>query len=137
LDGYSIAVAAEPLSVQQRFAECLVQIAQSLSSKEVGELQFLFRRRLQMHSDWKPLPTELFLELRKQLLLKETDVSILREALRYIRRFDLETQILDKFLEAQISNEEVKQNLKELKDDFFRLTNDVEDSLKNNSINII
>jgi hypothetical protein len=131
LDGYSVAVAAEPLSVQQCFAECLVQIAQSLSSMELDELQFLFRRQLQMHADWKPLPTELFLELRKQLLLKETDVSTLREALRYIRRFDLETQIIDKFLEAQISNEEVK-----LKEDFFRLTNDVEDSLKNNSINV-
>jgi hypothetical protein len=134
LDGYSVAVAAEPLSVEQRFAECLVQIAQSFSSKDLGELQFLFRRQLQMHADWKPLPTELFLELRKQLLLKETDLSTLREALRHIRRFDIVTQ-MDKFLEAQL-NQEVEQNLKELYEDFFHLTNGVEDSLKNNSINI-
>ena len=134
LDGYSVAVATEPLSVQQHFAECLVQIAQSLSSREMGELQFLFRPKLEMPGDWKPLPTELFLELRKKLLLKETDLSTLREALRNIRRFDLVTQI-DKFLEAQL-NEEVEQNLNELHQDFFHLTNGVEDSLKNNSINI-
>ena len=138
LDGYSVAVAVnrEPLSVpQQRSAKCLVEIAQSLSSKEVGELQFIFRRELEMAADWKPLPTELFLELRKQLLLNETDLSTLREALRNIRRFDLVNQI-DKFEEAQLINEEVKQNLNELHDEFFHLTNGVEDSLKNNSINV-
>lgn len=137
LDGYSVAVAAdrEPLSVQHRFAKCLVEIAQSLSSKEVGELQFIFRRKLEMAADWKPLPTELFLELRKQTLLNETDLSTLREALRNIRRFDLVNQI-DKFQEAQLINEEVKQNLSELHDEFFHLTNGVEDSLKNNSVNM-
>ncbi|MCG8622134.1 MAG: hypothetical protein MJE68_09095, partial [Proteobacteria bacterium] len=53
LDGYSVAVAInrEPLP-QQRSAECLVEIAQSLSSKEVGELQFIFRRKLEMAADW-------------------------------------------------------------------------------------
>ena len=132
--GYFVAVAAVPLSVPQRFAECLVQRAQSLKSKDMGELQFLFRRKLQMPDDWKPSPTELFLELRKQLLLKETDVSTLRDALRDIRRLDLVTCIDDFFI-AQV-NKEVEQNLKELRDDFFHLINGVEDSLKNNSINV-
>ena len=134
LDGYSVAVAAEPLSVPQRFAECLVQIAQSLNSKEMGELQFLFRRKLQMHDDWNPSPTELFLELRKQLLLEETDASTLRDALRDIRRVDLVTCI-DDFFMVQV-NKEVEQNLKELRNDFFHLINGVEDSLKNNSISV-
>ena len=135
LDGYFVAEAAKPLSAPQRFAECLVEIAQSLTSQNMGELLFLFRGKLQFPTaDWTPPPTQLFLELRKQLLLNETDVSTLREALRDIRRLDLVTCI-DYFLTAQL-NKEVEQNLKELRDDFFHLNNGVEDSLKKSGINL-
>ena len=137
LDGYSqsVAVAADPpLSVPQRFADCLVQVAQSLKSEDMGELQFHFRRKLQMHADWKPLPTELFLELRRQSLLKESDVSTLTEALRNTRRLDLITK-MDQFLVAQL-NKEVEENLEELRNDFFHLINGVEDALTSNNIGV-
>ena len=88
-----------PLSAPQRFAECLVKIAQCLTSNNMDDLQFLFRKQLHFSDDWKPSPTQLFLELRKQLLLKETDASTLRDALCNIKRLDL-ANIMDPFLEA-------------------------------------
>ena len=52
-----------PLSAPQRFAECLVKIAQCLTSNNMDDLQFLFRKQLHFSDDWKPSPTQLFLEL--------------------------------------------------------------------------
>lgn len=87
-----------------------------------------------MHADWNPVPTQLFLELCKQSLLKEADTLTLREALCNIRRFDLVT-LLDDFFMAQL-NKDVEQSLKELHQNFFHLVNSVEDSLKSNDISI-
>ena len=130
LDGYFVAEAAEPLSAPQRFAECLVEIAQSLTSHNMGELLFLFRGKLQFPAaDWTPPPTQLFLELRKQLLLNETDVVTLRQALHEIRRLDLVSRI-DTFPAPA----EVKQNIENLQEEFFALINNVEGSLKSNNI---
>lgn len=80
--------AFEPTS-RYLFAECLVNLAQSLKESDRKELIFLLRWRLQVPKDRIPTPTKLFLELNKQLSLTETNTKILCDALEQIKRRDL------------------------------------------------
>ena len=83
------------------FAECLVKIAQSLVSKDMGELLYLLgpKFKVPVPTDRIASPTKLFLELKKQLLLSETKTYILQDALRQIGRLDLANRI-DDFLKV-------------------------------------
>lgn len=82
-------------NVSYLFAECLVKVARSLLSREVRELHFLLRPTLQVAEDRVLSPTQLFLKLRRQLLLKEDDTKILQEKLCEIKRCDLVATIND------------------------------------------
>lgn len=93
----SLSTTEPPLTAPQRFAAFLVKIGQCLLPNEMGELSFLFRGMLRLPDDWKPTPTQLFLELRKQSLLMETNTCRLRKALLEIGRSGLVSH-LDGFL---------------------------------------
>ena len=142
-------------NVRYLFAECLVKVAQSLLSGDFGELLFLLRPTLEVTDDRISSPIQLFLELKKRLLLKETDTKMLQEKLSEINRKDLVAEINDFLIMTgqqpystpteqeqgpQIAvapqQEQVTENIRELEKQFFDLTNTVEDSLTSNNVSL-
>lgn len=69
--------------------------ARSLLSRDVRELLFLLLPTLQVAEDRVSSPTQLFLELKRQQLLKENDTKILQGNLCEIKRYDLVANIND------------------------------------------
>lgn len=136
------ATGAAPDSVRYIFAQYLVKVAQSLLSRDLNQLKFLLCQKLQVPHHRITSPTELFLELRRQTLLDEYRTKTLQDALCDIKRLDLVHEI-NKYLEIThqqvydaMLQEKIMERIRELEKEFLKLTNSIEDKLRNDNVSI-
>ena len=75
--------------LQYLFRECLVKIAQNLTSTEVNDVKYMYGAHLQMSQDRVFSATQLFTLLQQRQLLTPTDMHVLYDGLCHVNRHDL------------------------------------------------
>ena len=71
------------------FRDCLVRVAQGLTSKEVNDLVFIFQPNLQISPDAVFSATQLFTLLQQRQMLTPRDMRLLYDGLCQVQRYDL------------------------------------------------
>lgn len=81
-------------TVQYQFVDCLVKVAQSLTSSDFRELMFILKSRLDGITDDRVSSViQLFRLLQKRLLLTQTSTHLLQDALCELQLFEVVDQV--------------------------------------------